>query len=474
MEEEEIEPECTGMKRTTLIEELTKILRDYPDDGQILKEMIQNAEDAGAVRIAIVYDERQLPSNPYSQRYTYSSPYSKYFQGPALIVYNNEEFSEDDWEGILRIGTSIKNLIHQQLVDLDWDLSPFFISLITPMIISGHQMMILNPYLDEDKCCIPLRLSKLRLYRGFCLQECFEALGPAFNFVENVTKNGYFKGTMFRKRSIIFYGCSKKRLPNTDIFNSIEEICLYERLGSLFEQNPDYMVTIGGCSNDEARKDRRVNKPKYIPNNSLTKMYLLKLETSGKRQPIKQTVWLVLNRLVGISEGSKTLLRLSKKLAYLPCIGIAVPMSPNTNEHQETLIYTMRQYNCCLIETQGFQRLDNILCKAYGTPPQDASPQFISERLLKWNSVYRKFEREDKLNILTYLISNEEFDLLKSLELLPLSNGAFTMFRTSNYPKVFVCSISVRQLCPGMEESLVHQLPSKMNEQILKLAKSGD
>lgn len=123
----------------------------------------------------------------------------------------------------------------------------------------------------------------------------------------------------------------KEEASLTLIFlNSIEEICLYERLGSLFEQNPDYMVTIGGCSNDEARKDRRVNKPKYIPNNSLTKMYLLKLETSGKRQPIKQTVWLVLNRLVGISEGSKTLLRLSKKLAYLPCIGIAVPMSPNT------------------------------------------------------------------------------------------------------------------------------------------------
>lgn len=42
--------------------------------------MIQNAEDAGAVRIAILYDERQLPSNPYAQRYTYTSPYSKYFQ----------------------------------------------------------------------------------------------------------------------------------------------------------------------------------------------------------------------------------------------------------------------------------------------------------------------------------------------------------------------------------------------------------
>ncbi|CAC5386638.1 unnamed protein product [Mytilus coruscus] len=112
--------------------------------------------------------------------------------------------------------------------------------------------------------------------------------------------------------------------------NSLEEIFLYESLGSLYEQNPDYMVTLGGCANDNTRTTRRALQPKCIPDRPLTKMYLLKLETTRKRQPINQTLWLVHDRLVGISDGSKDLLRLAKKLSYLPCVGIAVPMSPNT------------------------------------------------------------------------------------------------------------------------------------------------
>ncbi|CAC5385934.1 unnamed protein product [Mytilus coruscus] len=108
MAEDVLEPEFEGIIRNTLIEDLSKILYTYSNDGEILKELIQNAEDAGADKIAILYDERN--SNLNAKRIKQDLSYSKYFEGPALIVYNNEEFSEADWKGIRRIGTSIKKL----------------------------------------------------------------------------------------------------------------------------------------------------------------------------------------------------------------------------------------------------------------------------------------------------------------------------------------------------------------------------
>ncbi|VDH93734.1 Hypothetical predicted protein [Mytilus galloprovincialis] len=133
----------------------------------------------------------------------------------------------------------------------------------------------------------------------------------------------------------------------------------------------------------------------------------------------------------------------------------------------------MTQYKSCLVDTKGYERVYDILTKAFGQQPQDASPQFISERLLKTDPLYKAFEEKHKFNLLTYLISSREDDLLKSLELLPLANGAFIPFATHTVSKIFVCSTIVRQLFPGIEDMLVRTVSDQLDELILKLAKSG-
>ncbi|WAR11155.1 SACS-like protein [Mya arenaria] len=69
-------PVYSGFKQPTLIEQLKYILAEYPDGGQILKELIQNAEDAGARTMGILLDERRL------NRTDETSPaqYKKFFQ----------------------------------------------------------------------------------------------------------------------------------------------------------------------------------------------------------------------------------------------------------------------------------------------------------------------------------------------------------------------------------------------------------
>lgn len=97
--------EYSGMEQPPLIKQLKSILREYRDDGQILKELIQNAEDAEATEVKILYDSRHVNSEPVDER---KRPFRKYFKGPALVVYNNAKFTEQDWKGIKMLYTSIK------------------------------------------------------------------------------------------------------------------------------------------------------------------------------------------------------------------------------------------------------------------------------------------------------------------------------------------------------------------------------
>ncbi|XP_075022343.1 sacsin-like [Calonectris borealis] len=78
---------------------LHSILQKYPDGGQILKELVQNADDAGANEVVFVSDEREFDVTGGGLEGT---------QGPALLAYNDALMSPRDWTGLLRPGVSHK------------------------------------------------------------------------------------------------------------------------------------------------------------------------------------------------------------------------------------------------------------------------------------------------------------------------------------------------------------------------------
>lgn len=77
-------------------------MRSYPKGLGILKEFIQNADDAEADEIEFVIDEQEYDTKglPESMQWLHSTP--------ALLVYNNRSFSEADIQGIQNIGESGK------------------------------------------------------------------------------------------------------------------------------------------------------------------------------------------------------------------------------------------------------------------------------------------------------------------------------------------------------------------------------
>ena len=83
---------------------LKRILLNYPRNLDILKELVQNSDDAGATEIKFIRDYRN-----HSTNHVFSESW-KPLQGPALCVYNNQAFSDSDIECIQRVGDSDKLL----------------------------------------------------------------------------------------------------------------------------------------------------------------------------------------------------------------------------------------------------------------------------------------------------------------------------------------------------------------------------
>jgi sacsin len=70
------------------------------DFGQ--KELIQNADDAGAREVKFLYDDRS-----FGKTYLATEHLQKY-QGPALYAFNDAIFEPEDWEGIQNLMRSNK------------------------------------------------------------------------------------------------------------------------------------------------------------------------------------------------------------------------------------------------------------------------------------------------------------------------------------------------------------------------------
>ena len=89
-------------QKSDLCVRIREICRNYPEGTSIIKELIQNADDAGARDFKICLDLRSHGTA------TVVGPGMAQYQGPSILAFNSARFQEGDFASIQRIGDSLK------------------------------------------------------------------------------------------------------------------------------------------------------------------------------------------------------------------------------------------------------------------------------------------------------------------------------------------------------------------------------
>ena len=97
----EMEGEISFDQSECLTARLRDLVRQYPKGPGLVKEFLQNADDAGASKLLVVLDRRTHDSG-------HLPPDMRAAQGPALLFFNDRVFSEDDFKRIQQVGAGGK------------------------------------------------------------------------------------------------------------------------------------------------------------------------------------------------------------------------------------------------------------------------------------------------------------------------------------------------------------------------------
>ncbi|KAM9602483.1 sacsin isoform 2-T4 [Morphnus guianensis] len=343
-----------GQTTPPLVDFLKDILRRYPEGGQILKELIQNAEDAGATEVRFLYDETQ-----YGTETLWSKDMAQY-QGPAFYAYNDAIFTPEDWHGIQEIARSRKKDDPLKVGRFGIGFNSVYHITDVPSIFSGDQIGMLDPHQTlfgphESGQCWNLKEDSKEINE---LTDQFAPFIGVFGSTKETFKNGNFPGTFFRfplrlqpsqlssnvydKPKVLELFESFRADADTVLLflKSVQDVSLHVREADGTER----LIFRVTASENKALKHERPNSIKIlgaainqyckgVPSNSITCVtYHVNIVVEDESvKDAQKTSWLVCNCVGG--RGMCTELDcLADDLKFVPTIGIAMSLSTNGEE----------------------------------------------------------------------------------------------------------------------------------------------
>ena len=132
-------------QQESLTDRLHQLLEEYSDGFAIFKELIQNADDAGATTVKILYDERQ---NEEFTTYLLDKG-MKHCQGPALWVYNDAMFTDQDFKNITQLGGATKEAQLDKIGRFGLGFNAVYNITDVPSFISRNCLVIFDPHLTH-------------------------------------------------------------------------------------------------------------------------------------------------------------------------------------------------------------------------------------------------------------------------------------------------------------------------------------
>ncbi|BDA44284.1 probable Sacsin [Coccomyxa sp. Obi] len=167
------------------------ILHDYPEGTSVLKELIQNADDAGATTIRFCLDERHHKTERLAAQSLAS------FQGPALLAFNDAVFSEADFQSISSIGQSVKREQKGKTGRFGVGFNASYHLSDVVSFISGSQLVIFDPHCTYLPNITPQNPGKrINFVASSAVDTHPDQFAPYQAFGCNA--RSYFDGTLFR------------------------------------------------------------------------------------------------------------------------------------------------------------------------------------------------------------------------------------------------------------------------------------
>ena len=185
---------CDAGQSEPLTVRLKNILKDYKDGVTIVKELIQNADDAEATEVNICYDTR----NHNVDRKRLFFPGMSESHGPALIVHNNATFAVEDFDNIQKLAAATKADKQLKIGKFGIGFCSVYHITDVPSFISRDRMYIFDPTLKHlgKEVKNPSQPGKRVLFLNNVIQRSLQ-LCP-YEELFGFKKSAEYKGTMFR------------------------------------------------------------------------------------------------------------------------------------------------------------------------------------------------------------------------------------------------------------------------------------
>ncbi|XP_062620066.1 sacsin-like, partial [Saccostrea cucullata] len=337
-----------GLQDPPVRRQLQNILRQYPDGPQIIRELVQNAEDAKASTFKVMTCmEDNLGDGDFD------SKYKKIFQGPALCAFNDRVFTENDWKGIKTIYVSVKEKDDTfKIGRFGLGFKSVFHLTDTPVIISGDRLLIIDPTSRTEKVCHNVTFKKLTSRYKFTLWPVLRKVlnldnGGVFGLETSNVQEGYFPNTLFwfplrrapsslldkiylPSRMMELMESFRKEADTTLLFlRYINSITIMENRDSVL-----YEVTIEGTGASvdnfsdlrECTRDWLKNTSTKPEDSQSVAYNALVITKDGKEGSGKKAEFKIVNFYQGTKEMSQDLKTLSEDGDNAPFVGVAYPL----------------------------------------------------------------------------------------------------------------------------------------------------
>ncbi|KAG0213553.1 hypothetical protein BGX33_002837 [Mortierella sp. NVP41] len=311
-------------QQENIVDRIRGILNDY-DPSSIFNEFLQNASDAGASECHFWLETRQFG------REKCLSKEMADWQGPALMVYNDAEFSEKDFEALCKLGVGNKRQDTSKIGRHGLGFNSVYHFTDVPSIVSGPYIGFFDPHMrnlpkSRDRNGKPIAKGGHRCdFRKLNTETLADQLEPYKGFL-GCDMRSHFKGTLFRlplrmEGSESGFGGDGWKVEQ--IQKMMEGWVEDAKVGMLFLRN----ITTIRISDGSKPQVTIIKKPTETVQPSSVPLFDIQ-EWRGDRVPTGTTTWLVVCEDRFPLKAPPRVQQIATRNQWAPQRGVAIHLTP--------------------------------------------------------------------------------------------------------------------------------------------------